>query len=105
MPIKHGHARSINVPYDFMQILPSPVNQQKTSPVFPSEVTFDMYHRHERITQMSFAKDIAWLFVRAEVMPIINEPAHDFDTFWTVMQNCQTMTNKTWPTLHYYNFQ
>lgn len=59
MPIKHGQARAIKVPDDFKQILPSPVNQQKPSPVFPAEVTFDMYHRHERITKMPVAKDIA----------------------------------------------
>ena len=28
----------------------------------------------------------------AGVMPIINSPAHDYDTIWTVMQNCHKMT-------------
>ena len=27
-------------------------------------------------------------------MPIINAPAHDFNTLWTIMQNCQAMTKK-----------
>lgn len=27
-------------------------------------------------------------------MPILNAPAHDFDTLWTVLQNCQAMTKK-----------
>ena len=28
----------------------------------------------------------------AGVMPILNSPAHDYDTIWTVMQNCHKMT-------------
>lgn len=30
----------------------------------------------------------------AGMMPIINSPAHDYDTLWTVLQNCQKMTKK-----------
>ena len=29
----------------------------------------------------------------AGLMPIINEPAHNFYAIWTVIQNCQKMTN------------
>ena len=28
------------------------------------------------------------------MMPIINSPAHDYDTIWTVLQNCHKMTTK-----------
>ena len=28
------------------------------------------------------------------LMPILNAPAHEFDTLWTVLQNCKAMTKK-----------
>lgn len=119
---EHTRSRSLKVPEDFMELIPAPIHNQKPAPIFAEEVLESFFLPHHRVSLMAKQQDFAWFLTRAQDeesfnipgwsgfnqqvtmvnppttvvgnMPIIKKAAHDFDTIWTVMQNCQAVTKK-----------
>lgn len=119
--VKSSSSRSVTVPEHFNEIQPSGMGNQKPEATFPVAVKSDWYMESDtQAISEAMAIDISWLLARQShsedqhvpgwtafnqrvsdvnpakttvgPMPIINEPAHEFDTIWTVIQNCQRMT-------------
>ena len=109
------------MPDDFQSVLPSNIGSNEPEPVF-SHVGIDWYKsRISTASSKAKAMDTAWLIARLQnthnqqvpgwsgfnqvvskvnptkiivgLMSVINEPAHNFDTIWTAIQNYQKMTS------------
>ena len=98
------------------------LGNEKPEPVMKGAVMDEWYTPDELCIDESFEKDLAWILVRLALqhpeiqqvpgwsgynqmlssdksqttmvgpVPIINEPAHEFETLWMVIQKCKAMT-------------
>ena len=123
--LKSGRAKSLSIPSGMFELKDAKMESQKPPPKFHGPVTPEMYDADTQLTKQSKNQDLAWILSRqqnpevvpswsgfshlisksdrqktvAGMMPIINSPAHDYDTIWTVLQN----DNTTGPKLHSHN--
>ena len=96
------------------------MESQKPPPKFHGPVARELYDADPQLMKQSKSQDLVWILCRQEksevvpswsgfnqlmsksdrqktvagMMPIINSPAHDYDTIWTVLQNCHQMTTQ-----------
>ena len=116
-------SRILNAPSDLHQLEPVNIVNEKPEPVFPIVTKESWYKPDRRLIDDAFKKDLAWILTRMaqqrpEVqtipgwtgfnqalsksdekptvvgpLPIVNAPAHEFETLWTVILKCQAMTH------------
>ena len=120
LKIERGTLQSIQVPDYFLSLKESAIGTTKPEPVFMSEVSMGPLTKDHDMGVYADTKDIAWFLCRnvdrnnqkipmwsgfnqqisterapqTEIgrLPIINFPAHEYDTIRTVIQNCIGMT-------------
>ena len=116
-------SRILNASSDLHQLEPVNMVNEKPEPVFPIVTKESWYKPDRRLIDDAFKKDLAWILTRMaqqqpEVqtipgwtgfnqalsksdekptvvgpLPIVNAPAHEFETLWTVILKCQAMTH------------
>ena len=110
------------IPSELHELQDVDLGNEKPEPVMKGAVMDEWYSPDELCINESFEKDLAWILVRlapqhTEIqqvpgwsgfnqmlssdksqttivgpLPIINAPAHEFETLWTVIQKCKAMT-------------
>jgi hypothetical protein len=113
---------NLDVPSEIHELKKVELESDKPEPVIQGTVSTEWYSPDQLTMDESFEKDLAWILtrlvqLRPEVqqvpgwsgfnqllstnvsqptivgpLPIINAPAHEFDTLWTVILQCQAMT-------------
>ena len=121
--VKPSTDRNLKPPTSLHQLESVNMASDKPEPVIPNVPKESWYDPDEQCIQESYKKDLAWILSRLvqqqpEVqnvpgwtgfnqllsrsaqtptvvgpLPIVNAPAHEFETLWTVISKCQAMTH------------
>ena len=120
--VEMKQARKLTIPPDFQQMKHVDIGNVKPKVAFAENVNLEWYTFDEELKKTAESKDLAWVLSRLHnpnnqkvpswtgfnhtvsnknysktivgTLPLIDAPAHDYDTIWTVMMNCMTMTEK-----------
>ena len=119
---KSDRKLNLKIPSELHELQEVDLGNEKPEPVMKGAVMDEWYTPDELCIDESFEKDLAWILVRLALqhpeiqqvpgwsgfnqmlssdksqttmlglLPIINAPAHEFETLWTVIQKCKAMT-------------
>ena len=117
---KSGRTKSVSIPPGIFDLKDAKIESPKPSPKFGGQVTTEFFEEDTNQTRRSKNQDLAWILCRLEdsegevvpswsgfnqlmsksdhlktvigIMLILNSPAHDYDTIWTVLQDCHKMS-------------
>ena len=114
-------SNTLKVPEDFNKLENAHMTSGKPEPFFPARVDQQFFEPDRQEIADASAMDMAWVLGRQQQsvtnipgwsgfnqkystndspqteigpLPIINAPAHDFDTIWTVITKCQAITEQ-----------
>jgi hypothetical protein len=113
---------NLNVPSELNELQDANMTTDKPEPVMQRNVQVEWYEPDQESIDTASSLDMAWIITRQQQpenqhipawsgfnqkvskndspqtevgpLPIINAPAHDFDTIWTVVKKCEAMTKQ-----------
>lgn len=120
-PLKLGRNKSTKIPPGFHQLTHPPERPFRVEPKFAGKVDETWYTPDPKIAEDSSLKDISWVLSRIHddegqtvpawtgfnqittdgdtpdvcstgYLPLINAPAHEYDTLWTVILRCMRIS-------------
>jgi len=120
-PLKLGRDKSIKIPAGFHQLEHPPERPFRVEPKFAEDVDETWYKPDPKVAEDSSLKDMSWVVARMHddegqavpawtgfnqittdcdtpeicstgYLPLINAPAHEYDTLWTVILRCMKIS-------------